>query len=108
MNSLMRCCGVGLCAAVFAFGVGCTANHYRKSADHDVYLAIGQRTPMVPNMDSHFTIAQTNLASLEGLPLITNVFDFLGPDAERDVGARVVSLEDALLIAVRQNRAYQS
>jgi outer membrane protein TolC len=89
------------------FGVGCTANHYRKSADKDVYSAIARRTPMVPNMDTNFTIEQTNAFPLERLPVTTNVYDFLGPDAEREVGARVLSLEDALLVAVRRNRPYQ-
>jgi hypothetical protein len=107
MNLLTRCPGVWLCLAASVFGVGCTANHYRKSADKDVYKAIAQRTPMVPNMDTNFTIAQTNVPSLEGLPITTNMFDFLGPDAEKEVGARVLSLEEALLIAVRQNRLYQ-
>jgi len=108
MNSLTRCRGTWLCAALIVFGVGCTANHYRKSADKEVYKAIGQNTPAVPNMDTNFTIEQTNVLSLEGLPVTTNVFDFLGPDAEREVGAHVLSLEEALLIAVRHNRAYQS
>jgi len=46
---------------------GCTANHYPKSADKEVYRAIVQRTPMVPNMDTNFTIEQTNSISLERL-----------------------------------------
>src|ERR1041384_2652278 len=72
MNSLARSSGAWLCAALIVFGVGCTANHYRRSADKDVYKAITQRTPMVPNMDTNFTIAQTNLPSLERLPVTTN------------------------------------
>jgi outer membrane protein TolC len=108
MNSLTRRRAGWLCATVIVFSVGCSANHYRKSADNEVYKAIGQRTPMVPNMDTNFTIAQTNMLSLEGLPVTTNLFDFLGPDAEREAGARVLLLEEALLIAIRHNRAYQS
>jgi len=68
--------------------------------------AIVQRTPMVPNMDTNFTIEQTNSISLERLPVTTNVFDFLGANAEAKWRAGS-SLEDALLIAVRHNRAYQ-
>jgi outer membrane protein TolC len=107
MNFLTRSCSGWLIAAAIACGAGCTANHYRKSADKDVYKAIAQRTPMVPNMDTNFTIAQTNVLSLAGLPLTTNTFDFLGPDAERELAARILSLESALLIAIQHNRAYQ-
>ena len=107
MNSLTRVRGGWLVVAVIVFGVGCTANHYRKSADKQVYNAISQRTPMVPNMDTNFTIEQTNVLSLEQLPISTNLFDFLGPDASHEVDARVLSLEEALLISVQHNRAYQ-
>ncbi len=106
MISLTRS-SVWCLAAVFVLGVGCTANHYRKSADKDVYRAIAQRTPMVPNMDTNFTIEQTNKLQFEQFRVNTNAFDFMGPDAGREVGARILSLNDALLIAVRRNRAYQ-
>ncbi len=87
---------------------GCTANYYRKSADRDAYRVIQQKSPRVPNMESNFTIARTNQLSLDGVPLSTNVPDFLGPDGERERGARILRLEDALDIAVKYSRAYQS
>ena len=87
---------------------GCTASHYRKSADKEVYSTIRSKSPRVPNMDTNFTIEQTNLVLLEGLPVITNVPDFLGTDGQRERGARVVTLENALSIAVHSSRAYQS
>ncbi|HMJ89135.1 MAG TPA: TolC family protein [Candidatus Acidoferrum sp.] len=95
-------------AIVLFLGVGCSARYYRKSADKDVYGAISQRTPLVPNTDTNFTIEQTNALSFDHLPINTNVVDFLGQDGEREVNARLLSLQDALLIAVRHNRAYQS
>ena len=87
---------------------GCTAAHYRKSADADAYRAIKQKTPMVRNMDPNFTIEQTNKLSLDGLPISTNVPEALGPDGERERGARILRLEDALAIAVEHSRAFQS
>ncbi len=87
---------------------GCTAAQYRKSADATAYRAIKQKTPRVPNMDPHFTIEQTNKLSLEGLPISTNVPESLGPDGERERGARILRLDDALAIAVEHSRAYQS
>src|SRR5437667_6124 len=90
--------------AVFSFLLlaGCSAAHYRKSADKEAYRAVAQKTPQVKNMDEHFTIEQTNQLSLDGLPVAAKVQDFLGPDGEAERGARVISLETALDIAVNQ------
>lgn len=87
---------------------GCTAAHYRKSADKDAYRAIRQKTPAVPNMDPNFSIEQTNQISLQHLPVTTNVLEFLGTDGEGERGARVLRLEDALDLAVKHSRAYQA
>ena len=59
-------------------------------------------------MDPHFTIEQTNQLSLDGLSVATNVPEFLGSDGEQEVGAHVVNLEQALDLAVKYNRSYQS
>ena len=87
---------------------GCTAAHYRKTADRDAYGVIKQKSPKVPNMDAAFNIEHTNQLSLDGLPLSTNVLEFLGADGAGERGARVMQLEDALNIAVKHSRAYQS
>ncbi len=100
--------GAWFLVAALVNGLGCSASYYQRSADRAVYKAISQRSPAVPNMDTQFTIEQTNGLSLNHLPLSTNLFDFLGPDAGQEVNARVITLEDALLIAVQNNRAYQA
>jgi outer membrane protein TolC len=87
---------------------GCTTKHYEKSADQEVYGIVRNKAPRVPNMDTNFTIAETNLALLERLPVSTNLEGFLGPEGERERGARVLRLEDALNVAVHTSRAYQS
>jgi outer membrane protein TolC len=87
---------------------GCSTNHYRRSADRDAFHAIAQKTPAVPNMEPHFTIEQTNVLSLQGLPISTNVSEFLGKDAAKERGAAVVSLERALQFGVNHSRIYQS
>ena len=86
---------------------GCSTAHYRRAADASAYSAIRQKTPLVRNMDPHFTIEQTNIISLAGLPLRTNVDEYLGADGERERNARVLKLEDALDIAVHHSRSYQ-
>ncbi|MBI3849590.1 MAG: TolC family protein [Verrucomicrobia bacterium] len=87
---------------------GCSSAHYRKSADREAYRTIAEKTTRVKNMDKHFTIEQTNTVSLGGLPMMTNVSEFLGADDHKETGAHVLSLEKALEIATKQNRAYQS
>jgi outer membrane protein TolC len=96
--------GLGLWLAA----TGCSTSYYRHSADREVSKAIAQKMPAVPNMDSHFTIEQTNVLSLEVLPISTNQPSFLGRDGAVEQGARVVSLEKALEVAVNHSRVYQS
>ncbi len=87
---------------------GCTANYYRKSADREAYSTIKGKAGLVPNMDSRFTIEQTNQISLEGFPINTNVVEYLGVNGAGEEGARQLRLEDALELAVKYSRAYQT
>ena len=102
--------GCVLLMAVFSslLPAGCTTAHYRKSADKEAYGVVAQKTPLVNNMDEHFTIEQTNQLSFDGLPVTTNVEEFLGPYGEVERGAHVFTLESALDIAVKHNRTYQN
>jgi len=45
---------------------GCSARHYRLSADKEVYATINQKAPFVTNMEPKFTIEQTNHLDLSG------------------------------------------
>src|SRR5512133_1835916 len=87
---------------------GCSSNYYRKSADKEAYSIIESKTPAVPNMDTNFTIEATNVLALESLPQVAEVEKFLGEFGERERGARILSLEDALKVAIHTSRAYQS
>ena len=53
-----------------------------------------------------FSIEQTNILSLVGLPIATNVPSFLA-DGTVEKGAPIVSLEKALDVAVHHSRTYQ-
>jgi outer membrane protein TolC len=94
--------------ALLAIAAGCSTEHFRKSADKEAYGVIQAKSPLVQDMDTHFTIEQTNGVSWEGFPTSTNVEAFLGPDGEREQGAHVLSLGDALKTATRSSRSYQS
>jgi outer membrane protein TolC len=87
--------------------VGCTNSHYRKSADKTAYSLIEQNRPLVENADPKFTIEQTNVISLDNLPVMTATEEAFGPEAEIERGTRIISLEKALEIAVYHSRAYQ-
>jgi outer membrane protein TolC len=87
---------------------GCTTNHYRKSADREAYRTIEEKTPLVQNMDPNFTIESTNALALDLEAVVEAVPEFLGPDGETERGAALLALEDALALAVRHSRSYQS
>ncbi|MCW5552322.1 MAG: TolC family protein [Verrucomicrobiae bacterium] len=97
--------GLLLCWLVLA---GCTTGYYRKSADREGYRLIQEKSPSVPNMDSAFTIEQTNVITLDGLPVVDRAPEFLGADGERERDARVLNLEETLALAVQHSRNYQS
>lgn len=90
------------------FLYGCSTTQVREAADREVYKAIAEKTPAVPGMDPAFTIDPGEAASLEGLPSVTEEYDFLGVAKGSEVGAKVVSLEKALELAVKHNRSYQN
>ncbi len=94
--------------AVLLMLAGCSKLHYRRSADRETAAIIADKSRAVPNMDRRFTIEQTNTLSLEKLRVATNTVDFLGADTAVETGARVLSLEEALDIAVKFSRAYQT
>lgn len=99
---------IGVGSVAVLLWTGCGANYYRRSADTEVYRAIQQKAAGVTNMDERFTIEQTNVVSLEGLPVQIDVAPFLGPAGEVERGAAKLSLEQALAIALRHSRTYQS
>jgi hypothetical protein len=88
--------------------VGCTAKHYRRSADKAAYGLIAEKSPLVTNMERHFTIEETNVVNLDGLAVANGTNDFLGEAAGTEIGARVLSLDKSLEIAVKHSRTYQN
>src|SRR5436853_7064620 len=85
--------------AVSLFSSACTNHHYRQSADRAAYGAIREKTPLVTNMDEHFSVEWTNQidrALIADLPVANRVEEFLGPYGPAEQGARILSLERAL------------
>ena len=94
--------------AVSAILCGCSREQYRESADKEVYAAIAQKTPNVPNMDPEFALAETLTSDLSRYPINEEETDFFGPEQDVEVGCHVVTLDDALNIAVHHNRQYKN
>src|SRR5512140_3747887 len=93
---------------LLGLAAACTRTHYEKAANDAAYGVVQSKSPLVQNMDPHFTIEQTNALTLQGLPLSTNGGAFLGTDGERERGGAVLNLEQALNLSVKSSRAYQS
>ncbi len=104
MNGLQLRWFLALCLA----GTGCSTAHYKASADKDAAAIFAQKTPQVPNMAGKFSIEQTNHLSLDYLPVTATVDASLGPNADAAPGTHVISLDDALDLAVKYSRTYQN
>ena len=88
---------------------GCSTQHYRRTADKEAYGVIARKTPLVKNMDEHFSVEWTNQidrALIADLPVGTRVEEFLGPYGRAEQGARILSLERALEIGVNRSRTF--
>ena len=87
----------------------CTSSHYRESADAETYAAIAGKLPLVPGVTFGFDIsAGTGVVDLQGLPVNQSEFAFLDREAASELGAHILSLNDALGIAFRHSKDYQS
>jgi len=99
-----RACGLGLMlsvASVFVFA-GCSASHYRRSADNDAYRIVQQVEGRLFGKTNAFTI-DTPYSSRKPT-------DILPPELIEDrlqTNHRVLSLDAALDLAFTRSRAYQ-
>lgn len=101
----------GWLALVLALALtwGCSPARYRDRADREAYRIIREKSPAVPGMDPEFSIeAAAPPVSLDGAPEVTEADAALGPDGGGEVGARILSLERALQLAVTNSRTYQN
>jgi outer membrane protein TolC len=96
-------------ALVFCIlGAGCSSKFYRHSADKQTYQLIAQKGQAVDDMERHFTIDQAHALALDDLPVVVKTNEFLGKAAQVELGSKVLTLKQALGIAVKQSRDYQT
>jgi len=67
--------------------------------DAEVYAAIFQKSPLVPNMDPEYSLADTNVLDLEPYAVSQDEVEFFGVDPTLEIGSRIISLDAALAIA---------
>lgn len=101
--------GAMLLLALIGGGLmGCSTEHYRKSADKEAYQIIQQRSPKVPNMETNFTIEANPMVPLNDLPVVETIDKTLGATSTNELGSRILPLSRALKIAVKNSRTYQN
>ena len=102
-----------VCLAVLSLA-GCSAKHYKKSADKEVYDILKSRRKSELSDTSAFTIDRDATVALAGLP---RRFQPLMPDEAYRIVEDVklpteppviVSFTDAIEVAIRNSREYQS
>lgn len=88
---------------------GCSPARYRDSADRETYGILNAKSTDLPGMEEDFSIEpERGWTPLEGLPANSEIDPALGPQGESERDAQILSLEQALNIAVRNSRAYQN
>ncbi len=95
------------CVVFLCLG-GCSREQYRESADAEVQQTIAEKVSQVPNMDPNFSLSEAPSLDLTPYPISEQAVVFFGPDPNIEVGSRILTLDDALEIAVKHNRSYQN
>ncbi len=99
---------LAVCVGAFFCFVGCSASRYKAAADREAYALIAQKAKSVENMSGSFSIEQTNQWSLGGLSQRQEAVSFLGDYGRTELGAPVISIQQALSIATARSRIMQS
>ena len=87
---------------------GCSTTRYKERADREVYSIIEDKSGDVPGMSKDFSIEKPDADPVKDLPAAEQPPEFLGEVGQTEVKAQVLSLEQALQIAVTNSRTYQN
>ena len=86
----------------------CTAASYQRSADEESYQVIAEKAGLVPGVSNQVVIDEDKLVDLSGFAINSDSFDFLDNEADSEVDARIVSLNDALNLAFQHSKDFQT
>ena len=104
-NYFNRLMGIGLTAV---FLTGCSTTHYKEKADLEAYRLIGEKTDLVPGMTDDISIEPREAPDFSHLPKSDKTYKFFGDAIDSEVDHYIISLEEALELAVKHSREYQS
>ncbi|MDD9889606.1 MAG: TolC family protein [Gammaproteobacteria bacterium] len=94
--------------SIISVMLGCSAASYKGSADDESYEAITEKSDLVPGMTREVIIDEVQEFDLAGFELNNASFDFLDNEAASEIGASILSLNDALDIAFTHSKDYQT
>ncbi|MBL7645146.1 MAG: TolC family protein [Candidatus Hydrogenedentes bacterium] len=104
-----RVCALLSAVVAAALLASCSTTRFKESADREVYEIIETKSTEVPGMLEDFSIEPTTGAdALDDLPVNDVIDPALGETGADESGATVLSLEQALALAVTNSRAYQN
>lgn len=87
---------------------GCSTTKYKEKADREVYNILSQKRKHIPGLLGDLSIESKDALALEDFRSNEALHEFLGEVGELEIGARVLSLEDALEVAFEHSRTYQN
>lgn len=100
--------GVASAVSVSLLVSGCATSHYRDAADKEAYGIVAEKADQVPGMESQFSIdTDATWDPVSELPVLEDGGRRFSENPDQELGYRVLSLEKALEIAVRNSRTYQ-
>lgn len=105
MNRLLRPFITVLLLACLA---ACTSAANKRSADEESYEAIADKSAAVPGMSAQVGIDMSREVDLTGFRVNGDSFEFLDDEADSELGARILSLNEALDLAFQHSKEYQS
>ncbi|HAD70775.1 MAG TPA: hypothetical protein DCF94_02015, partial [Gammaproteobacteria bacterium] len=76
--------------------------------DEESYQAITEKADLVPGVSNQVAIDEDKLVDLSGFAINSDSFDFLDNEADSEVDARIVSLNDALNLAFQHSKDFQT
>lgn len=86
----------------------CTSGAYKRSADRESYAAITDKSELVPGMSSQVAIDAKQEIDLSQYPINRDSFDFLDNEVDSELGAQIISLNEALDLAFQHSMEYQT
>ena len=87
----------------------CSGGYYKQSADDETYSAIAEKLPMVPGVTDQLAIENDDqVVDFSSFATNQDLFEFLDNEAESELGASIISLDDALALAFQYSKEYQT